>query len=99
MDGQSISDYDLVRQFEAIGRKHRIKTQRSILPRGGTDAASMQKAAGGARTFTLSCPTRYIHTVTEMVHKTDLFACRDLLAAYLAEAGHGPEGRGITKHE
>jgi len=28
--------------------------------------------------------TRYIHTVTEMVDKKDLFAARDILAVYLA---------------
>jgi endoglucanase len=31
--------------------------------------------------------TRYIHTVTEMIHKTDLAAARDVLAAYLRQAG------------
>jgi endoglucanase len=87
MDGATISDFDLVRQFEDLARKRRIKVQRSILPRGGTDAGAMQRAAAGTRAFTLSCPTRYIHTVTEMVHQTDLCACRDLLAAYLEEAG------------
>jgi endoglucanase len=87
MDGATISDFDLVRQFEDLAKKRRIKVQRSILPRGGTDAGAMQRAAAGAKAFTLSCPTRYIHTVTEMVHQTDLCACRDLLAAYLEEAG------------
>jgi endoglucanase len=87
MDGGTISDWDLALKFEAIAQKRQIKAQRSILPRGSTDAAAMQRAAAGAKAFTLSCPTRYIHTITEMVHKTDLHACRDLLAAFLEEAG------------
>jgi endoglucanase len=36
--------------------------------------------------MTLSCPTRYIHTVTEATHVDDLNACRDILAAYLEQA-------------
>lgn len=84
MDSGSISDPHLIADFERIARDHDIPTQRSILPRGTTDAAAIQRARGGVRSMTLSCPTRYIHTVTEMVHKTDLHACRDGLAAFLA---------------
>ena len=86
MDSSFISDLDLYDQLEAIAKRRKITTQRSILPRGGTDSGTMQRAGSGARVLTLSCPTRYIHTVTEMVHLDDLHACRDLLGAYLAEA-------------
>ena len=85
MDGTSIGDYDLIETFESLARRKRIKHQRSILPRGGTDAGTIQAAGPGVRTMTLSVPTRYIHTVTEMVHEDDMHATRDLLAAYLAE--------------
>jgi endoglucanase len=85
MDSASIADLDLFNEFEAVARKRKIKHQRSILPRGGTDAAALQRTGVGVRAFTLSCPTRYIHTVTEMVHRDDLHACRDLLAAYLQQ--------------
>ena len=84
MDGASIADLDLFEQFETIAKKKKIKHQRSILSRGGTDSGTIQRAAAGARTLTLSCGTRYIHTVTEMIHLDDLHACRDLLAAYLS---------------
>lgn len=87
MDSSMISDPDLLAQFESVAKKRRIKHQRTILPRGGNDGATMQRAAEGRRTIALVCPTRYIHTVTEMVHLDDLHACRDLLAAYLAQAG------------
>lgn len=86
MDSSFISDLDLYDQLEAIAKRRKITTQRSILPRGGTDSGTMQRAGSGARVLTLSCPTRYIHTVTEMVHLDDLHACRDILAAYLSEA-------------
>ncbi len=86
MDSSFISDLELYEEFERVAKENNIKYQRSILPRGGTDSGTIQRAGAGTRVFTLSCPTRYIHTVTEMVHKDDLYACRDLLAAYLAQA-------------
>lgn len=84
-DSASIGDYELIEQFEQIARKHKIKHQRSILARGGTDSGAIQPTGRGVRTMTLSCPTRYIHTVTEMVHLDDLHTSRDLLAAFLSE--------------
>ena len=83
MDGSFISDLTVLEGIEAVAQKRQIKHQRSILARGGTDSGAMQRAGAGTRVFTLSCPTRYIHTVTEAVHIEDLHACRDLLAAYL----------------
>jgi endoglucanase len=85
MDSASIGDPEILQTFEKLGDKHNIPYQRSILPRGGTDTAGIQRAGPGVRSFTLSCPTRYIHTVTEMVHRDDLYACRDLLHRYLEQ--------------
>ena len=84
-DGLSIGDFDVVEAFDAIAKKRKIKAQRSILHAGGTDTGGMQRSTGGCKAMTLSCPTRYIHTVTEMIHQGDIKACRDLLAAYLEE--------------
>jgi endoglucanase len=86
MDSSAISDVGLLEAFEKLARKKKIKAQRTILPRGGTDASTIQRSASGVRTMTLVCPTRYIHTITEMIHLDDLHACRDLLAAYLTDA-------------
>ncbi|MFG0331631.1 MAG: M42 family metallopeptidase [Phycisphaerales bacterium] len=85
MDSSSISDHGLVEDFEKVAKSKKIDWQRSILPRGGTDAAGIQRAGPGARAITISVPTRYIHTVTEMAHKKDLDAARKLLAHYLAQ--------------
>jgi putative aminopeptidase FrvX len=87
MDSSAITDLDLLQEFEKIARAKKIPAQRTILPRGGTDASTIQRKASGTRTMTLVCPTRYIHTITEMIHLDDLHACRDLLTAYLAQAG------------
>ena len=72
MDSASIGDPKILADFERVAAAEGIKTQRSILRAGGTDTAGIQRAGGGVRAFTLSCPTRYIHTVTEMVHLDDL---------------------------
>jgi endoglucanase len=83
LDSLTIGDRGLIDTFEAVAKKREIPYQLSILPRGGTDAGPMQRARGGYRTMTLSIPTRYIHTVTECIHKRDLQAAIDLLAAWL----------------
>ncbi len=83
MDGSSISHRGLFDEFVALARKHKIPFQREILPRGGTDAGAVQRARAGNRTITLSIPTRYIHTVTETIHRKDAQAAVDLLAAWL----------------
>ena len=83
MDSSLIADYDMVEDFEALAKKHKIKAQRAIMARGGTDTGGIQRTAGGCKAMTLGVPGRYVHTVTEMCHKGDLAACRDLLAKYL----------------
>ena len=83
MDGMTISTRWLIDELEAVAKKRKIPHQLSILPRGGTDAGAMQRSRGGVPTMTLSIPTRYIHTVTEAVHKRDLQSAIDLLAAWL----------------
>jgi endoglucanase len=83
MDSASIADLSLYEQVEQAAQKAKIPMQRSLLSRGGTDTGSIQRSRSGARTMTLSCPTRYIHTVTEMVHTRDLSACRDVVVCWL----------------
>ncbi len=83
MDGASISHRGLFDEFVALATKKRIPFQREILPRGGTDAGAVQKARAGIKTITISVPTRYIHTITEAVHRKDALAAVALIAAWL----------------
>ena len=83
MDSGTISDRGLVDELVELGHKRDIPCQLSILPRGGTDAAAMQRSRGGVRAISLAVPTRYIHTVTECIHERDLASAIDLLAAWL----------------
>lgn len=84
-DSSFIADEKLVDEFEAIAKAKEIPYQRTILARGGQDGAAAQQAAAGARALGITVGTRYIHTVCEMIDKTDLAAARDLLAAYLTQ--------------
>jgi endoglucanase len=89
MDGSLISHPLLVKQMRELAEKHSISHQLEILPRGGTDGGALQRSANGCAGITLSIPTRYIHTVNEMVRVSDVQAAIDLLAAYLNEAETG----------
>ncbi len=84
-DSSFIADKALVRDIESIAIANDIPYQRTMLAAGGQDGAAAQQAAAGARAIGIVVGTRYIHTVTEMIHKTDLQAALDILVAYLAE--------------
>lgn len=85
MDSSSISDPRLVQFCRKLAGERNIKHQLEILPRGGTDAGGIQRARSGAPVITISIPTRYIHSVVESVHKDDLQASVDLVAAFIEE--------------
>lgn len=84
-DGSFIADKALVAEIEAVALKRKIPHQRTLLAAGGQDGAAAQQAAAGARAVGIVVGTRYIHTVTEMIDKTDLQAALDILTAYLSE--------------
>ena len=83
MDSSVISNRSLVDELIDTAKSKKIPYQLSVLPKGGNDASAMQRSRGGIRAATLAIPTRYIHTVTESIHKSDLQAAIDLLAAFL----------------
>jgi putative aminopeptidase FrvX len=85
MDSGHIAHPKLVRHLRDIARRANIPHQMEVLPAGSTDAAAMQRARHGAASATLSLPSRYVHTVNEMVHQRDVQADIDLLVAYLGE--------------
>lgn len=66
MDGYSISDPRLVQHFQALAEANDIPYQLEMLPKGGTDAGTIQMARAGVPVITISPPTRYVHTANEM---------------------------------
>ena len=85
-DSSFIADRDLVLEIEKLAKKKKIPFQRTLLAAGGQDGAAAQQAAAGAKAVGIVVGTRYIHTVTEMIEKSDLEAAKDILVAYLAQA-------------
>lgn len=83
MDSYSVSDKGLVDEFIHVAESNDIPHQFEILPMGGTDAGALQRARSGCKVITLSVPTRYVHTVTETIHKDDLHNTLALLERYL----------------
>ncbi|HEV7301779.1 MAG TPA: M20/M25/M40 family metallo-hydrolase [Tepidisphaeraceae bacterium] len=82
-DGSAIADRPLVDDFVAVAQENKIPFQLGFLARGGTDTGAMQRTRNGVRAMSLCVPTRYIHTVTESIHKKDLQSAIDLVAAWL----------------
>lgn len=94
MDSSHIANPALLRHLRDLAAAHGIPYQIELLPRGGTDAGSMQRARGGAAAVTLSVPTRYVHTVNEMADQGDIAAAIRLLARFLEDAGSRSYGYG-----
>ena len=73
MDSSTMCDYRMVAYMKKIAKQKKIKTQLEILPAGGTDTAGIQRMnPGGSIAGAISIPTRHIHQVIEMVHKSDV---------------------------
>ena len=86
LDGRTICDYRMVEFMKETASSKKIKHQMEILPKGGTDTASMQQfAKGGSIAGGISIPCRYLHQVIEMVNKEDVRASIDLLKACILE--------------
>ncbi len=84
MDSSAISTRWLLDEFIALAEKHAVPHQFELLPLGGTDAGAMQRSRGGVASLTLSIPSRYVHTVTEMAAKSDVEGSLALLTHYLS---------------
>jgi endoglucanase len=85
MDSSTISTRWLVDALVALAERRELPYQLEVLPLGGTDAGAMQRSRDGVPSITISTPSRYVHTVTEMVSKRDLEAGVALLTAFLQE--------------
>jgi tetrahedral aminopeptidase len=88
-DSSFIPNFKLVEHLRTVAERHEIRHQLEVLPHGGTDAGAMQRARGGAAAITVSIPSRYVHTVNEMISVADLDAAAKLLARYLEDAHSG----------
>ena len=88
-DSSHIPNYKLVRHFRDVAERNEIRHQIEVLSRGGTDAGPIQRTRAGVPAITISMPTRYLHTVNEMVNIDDIKAGISLLTRYLEDAHNG----------
>lgn len=84
MDAMTICDYRMVAFMKQIAGQEKITWQPEILTAGGTDTAGVQRMGKqGAIAGAISIPTRHLHQVIEMAHKSDIQGSIDLLVACL----------------
>ncbi|MBO7310320.1 MAG: M42 family metallopeptidase [Clostridia bacterium] len=82
-DASVICDELITSRLSEIAESKKIKYQREVLLRGGTDTSSMQLSGSGASVGALSIPTRYIHSPNEMCELSDAQACIDLATEFI----------------
>ncbi len=66
-----------------LAEENEISYQYEVLEFGATDARAIQLSRGGVPSGTLSIPTRYIHSPSEMLDLDDLRDCTDLLIKFV----------------
>ena len=80
MDSSVICDHRMVSFMKETANTNKIKWQHELLTAGGTDTSALQRmTAGGSIVGAISIPTRHIHQVIEMVHKSDVIESVKLL--------------------
>ncbi len=86
MDASTICDYRMVDYMKKTAKKHKIDWQLEVLTAGGTDTAGVQRMGkDGAISGAVSVPTRNLHQVIEMAHKSDISNSIKLLVSCLQE--------------
>lgn len=82
-DRASISSRRILERLVEVAERNKVKYQMEVLTFGGTNALSYQKTRHGIPAATISIPTRYIHSPSEMVHPDDVEGAIELLLKYL----------------
>ena len=85
MDSSVIADPRLRALMVQRAREAHIPYQLEVLTAGGTDTAAIQTSREGAPAGCISIPTRYVHSISEMVDAKDVQASIDLLTAILSK--------------
>ena len=82
-DKMSISDRRIVDKLVEIAEDKGLPYQMEVLIFGGTDAAALMRTREGIPSATVSIPTRYIHTPSEVISKRDFENTVNLLTEYV----------------
>ena len=83
-DPSAMLDEYLVDEMLKTCEEHSIAYQRDVMDRGGTDCSSINQSGIGVRVCALSVITRYPHSQSSLIAKSDLLAALELLDKYTA---------------
>lgn len=82
MDYSVICDREVKESLISLAESEGIDYQLEVMTEGGTDAGVIHFSRGGVKTGGISIPTRYIHSPSEMIAKSDLEAVIKLIKAF-----------------
>ncbi|MBR2984878.1 MAG: M42 family metallopeptidase [Clostridia bacterium] len=71
-DRGTIYDRGFINQIMDTCKENGIKYQIKQYVSGGNDASNIQRSAYGVKVAVMSCPSRYIHSMSNVIHKDDL---------------------------
>jgi endoglucanase len=83
MDGRTIYDRELYNLVMSLAKNNQIPAQTKTAIAGGNDAGAIQTAGKGAKVIAISVPSRYIHSASSVVKKSDIDNTRKLLKVVL----------------
>ncbi len=83
MDSASIADRELFRMLVETAEKNKIMYQKKRAATGGNDAGAIHIGMGGIKTCSVSVPSRYIHSPSSVIKKSDYDSVKNLVIAFL----------------
>ena len=84
MDRSTIYDRNIVELALSVAEIKGIKAQIKRYISGGNDSANIQRSGKGVKVLSLSAPSRYIHSASNVVHADDIDSMRELVYALVA---------------
>lgn len=76
---------DILKDVVEVAKKNKIPYQFKKTVSGGNDAGAIHTSCGGIKTITMSVPTKYIHSPSSVIKKSDYEAMKLLALKYLEE--------------
>ena len=76
---------EILKDITYIAEKYNIPYQFKKTVSGGNDAGAIHLSCGGIKTIVMSVPTKYIHSPSSVIQKSDYYAMRELSIKYLQE--------------
>ncbi len=84
MDRSTIYDRNIVEIALSVAEIKGIKAQIKRYISGGNDSANIQRSGKGVKVLSLSAPSRYIHSASNVVHADDVESMKELVYALVA---------------